>query len=74
LTEGWIITPSGPLGQGVATSVGMAIAGWWMTSYFNRPSFDVIDYDVYALCGDASPSTLAVDEQLTQNQEGMFYE
>jgi transketolase len=45
-------TTTGPLGQGVATSVGMAIAGRWMTTYFNRPGFDMIDYDVYALCGD----------------------
>ncbi len=45
-------TTSGPLGQGVATSVGMAIAGRWMAEYFNRPDFEMIDYDVYALCGD----------------------
>jgi transketolase len=45
-------TTTGPLGQGVATSVGMAIASRWMSNYFNRPGFDMIDYDVYALCGD----------------------
>ena len=46
-------TTTGPLGQGVATSVGMAIAGRWMASRFNRPGFeDLIDFDVYALCGD----------------------
>ena len=45
-------TTSGPLGQGVATSVGMAIAGRWMAEYFNRPDCEMIDYDVYALCGD----------------------
>ena len=45
-------TTTGPLGQGVATSVGMAIAGRWMGSYFNRPGFDMIDYNVYALAGD----------------------
>src|SRR3712207_5919009 len=45
-------TTTGPLGQGVATSVGMAIAGRWMTNHFNRPGFGMIDYDVYALCGD----------------------
>jgi transketolase len=45
-------TTTGPLGQGVATSVGMAIAGRWLASYFNRPGFDLFDYDVYALCGD----------------------
>ena len=45
-------TTTGPLGQGVATSVGMAIAGRWLASYFNRPGFDLFDYDIYALCGD----------------------
>jgi transketolase len=45
-------TTTGPLGQGVATSVGMAIAGRWMASYFNRPGYGMIDYDVYALCGE----------------------
>ena len=45
-------TTSGPLGQGVATSAGMAIAGRWMGTYFNRPGFEMIDYNVYALCGD----------------------
>src|ERR1700736_4567651 len=45
-------TTTGPLGQGVATSVGMAIASQWMAKYFNRPSFDMIGYDVYALAGD----------------------
>ncbi len=43
---------TGPLGQGVATSVGMAMAGRWMGEQFNRPGFQMIDYDVYALCGD----------------------
>ncbi|MDE3048724.1 MAG: transketolase [Nitrospirota bacterium] len=45
-------TTTGPLGQGVATSVGMAMASRWMGAYFNRPEFHMIDYDVYALCGD----------------------
>jgi len=45
-------TTTGPLGQGVATSVGMAIAGRWMASHFNRPGFPMLDYDVYALAGD----------------------
>jgi transketolase len=45
-------TTTGPLGQGVATSVGMAIAGRWQAVYFNRPGFDLFDYNVYALCGD----------------------
>ncbi len=45
-------TTTGPLGQGVATSVGMALAGQWMGKYFNRPDFEMFQYDVYALCGD----------------------
>ncbi len=45
-------TTTGPLGQGVATSVGMAIAGQWMAQYFNRPDFELFNYNVYALCGD----------------------
>jgi len=47
-----IETTTGPLGQGVATSVGMAIAARWFASYFNRPGFALFDYDVYALAGD----------------------
>jgi transketolase len=47
-----IETTTGPLGQGVATSVGMAIAGKWMAAYFNRPDFPMFGYDVYALAGD----------------------
>jgi transketolase len=45
-------TTTGPLGQGVATSVGMAIASRWLASTFNRPGFELFNYDVYALCGD----------------------
>ena len=45
-------TTTGPLGQGVAVSVGMALAGQWMREYFNRPDFEMVGYDVYALCGD----------------------
>jgi transketolase len=45
-------TTTGPLGQGVANSVGMAIAGKWMADYFNRPGFEMIDYNVYAIAGD----------------------
>jgi transketolase len=45
-------TTTGPLGQGVATSVGMAMAQRWMADYFNRPGFDLFTYNVYALCGD----------------------
>jgi transketolase len=47
-----IETTTGPLGQGVATTVGMAIAGKWMSEHFNRDGFPMFDYDVYALCGD----------------------
>jgi transketolase len=44
---------TGPLGSGVATSVGMAIAGRWTASHFNQPGFEnLIDFNVYALCGD----------------------
>jgi len=45
-------TTTGPLGQGVATSVGIALAGRWMAGYFNRPGFVMFDYDVYAMCSD----------------------
>ena len=45
-------TTTGPLGQGVATSVGMAIASRWMAAHFNRPNFPMFGYDVYALAGD----------------------
>ena len=45
-------TTTGPLGQGCATSVGMAIAERWLAKHFNRPDFTVFDYDVYAICGD----------------------
>jgi transketolase len=46
-------TTTGPLGQGLANSVGMAIAGRWQAAHFNRPGFDnLIDFNVYAVCGD----------------------
>jgi transketolase len=45
-------TTTGPLGQGIATSVGMAIARQWLAGRYNRPGFDLFDYDVYAVCGD----------------------
>ena len=45
-------TTTGPLGQGVATSVGMAIARKWLASRYNRPGFEIFDYDIYAVCGD----------------------
>ena len=43
---------TGPLGQGVTNSVGMAIAERWLASYYNKPNYKLIDYNVYALCGD----------------------
>jgi transketolase len=43
---------SGPLGQGVATTVGMAIAQKWLASRYNRPGFNLFDYRIYAVCGD----------------------
>jgi transketolase len=51
MTSG-VETTTGPLGQGVATSVGMAMARWWLASYFNKPRFELFDYDVYVICGD----------------------
>ncbi len=47
-----IETTTGPLGQGLATSVGMAIASRWKAAHFNRPDFEMFDFDVYALSGD----------------------
>ena len=45
-------TTSGPLGQGVATSVGMALASNWLGHRYNKPNFQMFDFDVYALAGD----------------------
>ena len=45
-------TTTGPLGQGVATSVGMAIASQWLGAHYNRPGYELFDYDVYSLAGD----------------------
>jgi transketolase len=48
-----IETTTGPLGQGISNSVGMALAGRWMAEHFNRPGFEnLINFNVYALCGD----------------------
>jgi transketolase len=52
---GWtsgVETTTGPLGQGVATSVGMAAARQWLRANYNRPGYDLFDFNVYALCGD----------------------
>jgi transketolase len=43
---------TGPLGQGVATSVGMGVAQKWLASRYNRPGFEIFDYHVYVVCGD----------------------
>ncbi|MGA7328360.1 MAG: transketolase [Rhodomicrobium sp.] len=43
---------TGPLGQGVATSVGMAIAEKWLATRYNRPGFEIFDYNIYTICGD----------------------
>ena len=45
-------TTTGPLGSGIATSVGMAIGQKWLANRFNKPGFDVFDYNIYAVCGD----------------------
>jgi transketolase len=45
-------TTTGPLGQGVATSVGMAIGEKWLAAHYNRPGFEIFDYNIYAVCGD----------------------
>src|SRR5437773_460112 len=45
-------TTTGPLGQGVATSVGMALAQKWLANRYNRPGFNIFDYKVYTVCGD----------------------
>jgi len=51
ITSG-VETTTGPLGQGCATSVGMAIAERWLEKHFNRPDFAMFDYAVYTVCGD----------------------
>jgi transketolase len=45
-------TTTGPLGQGVATSVGMAIAQKWLAARYNKPGYDIFNYNIYAVCGD----------------------
>jgi transketolase len=45
-------TTTGPLGQGVSNSVGMAISERWLETYFNKPDYQVFNYRIYAICGD----------------------
>jgi transketolase len=47
-----IETTTGPLGQGISNSVGMAVAQCWLAAHFNRPGFELFDYNIYALCSD----------------------
>ena len=51
ITSG-IETTTGPLGQGIGNSVGMAIGARWLQARYNRPGFDIFDYNIYAFCGD----------------------
>ncbi len=51
LTTG-VETTTGPLGQGVANSVGFAIAERWLENYFNRPEHEIVNYNIFAVCGD----------------------
>src|SRR6266851_5789292 len=45
-------TTTGPLGQGVGNSVGMAIAAKWLAAHYNQSGFEIFNYNVYAVCGD----------------------
>ena len=47
-----IETTTGPLGQGIANSVGMAMAGKWLAANYNRPGYELFDYNTYVLCSD----------------------
>ena len=47
-----IETTTGPLGQGIGNSVGMAIAANWLAAHYNRPGFEIFNYNIYAMCGD----------------------
>jgi transketolase len=51
MTSG-VETTTGPLGQGIGNSVGLALASQWLAAHFNRPGFEIFNYNVYAFCGD----------------------
>jgi len=51
ITSGVEVT-TGPLGQGVGNSLGMAIASRWLAANFNQPDYEIFDYNVYAICSD----------------------
>ena len=51
ITSG-VETTTGPLGQGVGTSVGMAIAGKWLAAHYNRPGFEIFNYNIWVFCSD----------------------
>ena len=51
-TAGGIETTTGPLGQGIGNSVGMAMASRWLAAQYNRPGFDLFNFNVYAFCSD----------------------
>jgi len=51
ITSG-VETTTGPLGQGVGNSVGMAIARKWLAATFNRPGYDIFDFNIYTMCSD----------------------
>jgi transketolase len=51
ITSG-VETTTGPLGQGVGNSVGMAIASKWLAANFNKPGFEIFDYNIYTMCSD----------------------
>jgi len=51
LTTG-VETTTGPLGQGAGNSVGMAVASKWLGENYNKPDFEIFDFNVYAVCGD----------------------
>jgi transketolase len=71
---GWtsgVEATTGPLGQGVAMSVGMAIAERWLAATYNRPGYDLFSYNVYALCGDGCMMEGISSEAASPQQPGI---